>query len=301
MAKTKFGPRNRLPRVPQGTQLIMQLEHYQNSFDKEAFNKLIQSQGVLVEHYRAIPDPRGMYDRGDAHPIVSGIPRSSDGFIYKKAGEMHAFFSANSDQWTLQTEGNIQHAMAVMTLPELYEDPNNKLPILVSPYDRFYIKDIEVRVINLQFIEAHPTGVDILQFPATCVEELVDSDGIFYKEGEHFKLDENGNIVWISSHRPGMSIDNNRGKVYAVRYRYVPFFVVARLLHEIRVSQVTDTSTLQRKVERMPYQVLVLREYIFSDVANDPNQKIIDRRHQMQPPMGGVVIPNPSGRLGPKT
>lgn len=293
-----IGPRGRNPREPGGNQLIMNLGHWQNSFDKQAFNDLIKSQGVSIDHYRAMPDPRGMYDRGDAHPVVSGVRRSSDGFIHKKAGEAQVFFSNNSDNWQLESQGNIQHASAVVTLPEFYAGTTE--PFIVSPYDRFYIKDIETRVINYQLIEADPTGVDTLQFPATCVEELVDSDGIYYKEGEHFKITQDGEIKWISSNRPGMSATSTRGKVYSIRYRYTPFFIVARLLHEIRVSQITNLNNMERKLERMPYQVMIIREYLFQDIANDPDQKIIDRRHQSLPPVGGTMGVSASGTLGPK-
>jgi hypothetical protein len=292
------GPRGRSARKPSGGQIQLALNEWQISFDKIAFSEFIKGQGLIIEHYRAMPDPRGMFDRGDGYAIVNGVRRSSDGMIYKKAGEAAALFSSNSNDWNIQIDGNIQHAVAVMTLPDAYND--SKEPFLVTPLDRFYIKDVEARVINYQYMEASETGIDQLQFPATCVELLIDSDGVEYKENVDFKITPEGDIQWVGGRRPSVNLASGKGKVYAIRYRYVPFFIVARLIHEIRYSQITSPDGRERKVERMPYQVMVVREYVYRDIANDPDQKIIDRRLQYKPSAGGAVGPDPSGTLGRK-
>ena len=162
---------------------------------------------------------------------------------------------------------------------------------MLHPWDRFYIKDVEVRVINFQYMEASRTGVDRLQYPATTVEHLVDADGVEYKEGINFNINPDGNVEWIGQKRPGYDPERGKGKVYAIRYRYVPFFVVVRLIHEIRVSQVTDPANYQRYLERMPYSVQVAREHVFEDTNNDPEIPVIDQRFQ--------TAPDPSGAMGP--
>lgn len=281
------GPRKRQGNQPEGTQLIMQIAQAQQSFDKEAFDNLIRSQGVRVDHYRAIIDPTGMQSKGDTH-ASGGSRRSSDGFIYKKVGTLQVFFSSNASNFDIQIEGLVKNDTAVMTLPTKYEDCD--APVLIAPYDRFFLKDIEVRTVSCQLLEASTTGLDKLTYPATCVEHVVDADGQEYKEDVNFKITENGDIQWISQSRPGFDVRVGRGKVYSIRYRYTPFFVCARLLHEIRVAQITDMATFDRKLERMPYQILVIREHVLHDKNRDPHSNLMDNRFQF--------APSPAGALG---
>lgn len=275
-----------------GNQLINNLVNYQVSFDKDAFDHLIRSQGVKMVHYRAIPDPRGLSSRGDTHGAGT-VRQSIDGYIYKEAGEITSFFSSNSNSPKAAESSVLEHATAYITAPDYYDDKPD-CPVLFSPWDRLFLKDIEIRVVTSQEIEASQTGIDILQFPATCVEHLIDSHGIEYTEGKDFKITAEGHIEWISQNRPGFDPEIGRGRVYAIRFRYTPFFVVDRLLHEIRVSQVTNPRTGQRTLERMPYQIQVVREYVFRDMnrSTTPDENTDASRFQ--------DAPAPSGRMGPQ-
>ena len=284
-----LGPRKRQPNKPEGSQIGLNFVEYQISFDAAAFDNFIRSQGVKLIHYRAIPDPTGMINRGDTH-AVDATRRSSDGFVYKKAGECYSLFSSNSQNFNIEVEGTISAASAYLTLPRTYSC--NGEPILIHPWDRFYIKDIEVRVINFQYMETSRSGLDRLQYPATCVEHLVDADGIQYEPGVDFEINSDGNIVWTGQKRPGYDPQRGKGKIYAIRYRYVPFFVAVQLIHEIRVAQVSDPNDFNRYLERLPYNIHVVREHVFQDTNRDPDVPVIDQRLQ--------TAPAPSGNLGPK-
>jgi hypothetical protein len=121
-----------------------------------------------------------------------------------------------------------------------------------------------------------------------CVEHLIGQDSFEYKENVHFKIDPNGDIEWISQTRPGRNTDNNKGEVYSIRYRYIPYFVVRRLMHEIRVAQVTD-SLGQRRVERLPYRVQVARENVYRDTKVTSDSPEIDPRFQDIPDSGTII------------
>lgn len=289
MAKQNYGPRRRQPRAPQGQQRPILQTPVQPSFDINAFRNAIKSHGIRIVHFRAVPDPSAMSSRGD-NRAVDGTRQSSDGFIYEEAGTCQALFMGNSDEERVMSEGVIEYSSAYITLPEYYEDKPD-CPILVMPWDRFFLKDIEIRVAGRQTIEASSTGLDRLQFPATCVESLIGADGVKYEEKKHFELTKDGHIKWISQVRPGWNMDLNRGRVYSIRYRYTPFFVCQKLLHEIRVSQITNPATYQRSVERMPYQILVLRENVFQDTNNTEPKDGDDPRFQAAPPSGGMLGP----------
>jgi hypothetical protein len=288
MSNQNLGPRYRQPRQPTGIQYKFNISDTQLSFDSEAFTNLLRSQGVKVVHFRAIPDPTGMATRGDDH-AVSAPRQSSDGFLYVEAGEFQGSFLQNSNESTIDLLGDVQSSTAVMTIPDRYEGKGDSL--LVSQYDRFYIKDIELRVVGKQYIEAGVTGVDRLQYPATAVEAIVDASGIYYREDTDYKINKDGNIEWTGQHRPGFNPTIGRGVIYAIRYRYTPFYIVGRLLHEVRVSQITDPATFERKVTRMPYQVVLYRENIFMDMNKSSESHNDDTRFQGAPPSGGMLGP----------
>jgi hypothetical protein len=297
--KRKGGPRGRRQEQPtDAVQMIIHLAKYAQSFDKEAFDQLIQSQGVYVTHYRALPDPSGMASIGDTHAVQSKRD-SSDSFLYKEAGDMHIWFSANTSDWEIEVEGLTKHDAAVVSFPMVYDDGEHKgEDVIVSDYDRFYLKDIEVRVVAKQYVEASSTGVDKLQYPAVFVEELVDADKKEYRAGVNFEITDEGFIRWISQDRPGWNEKTLRGTVYAIRYRYTPYFVVAKMMHEIRVSQITNPETFERHLERMPFQALLYRENVLSDQNNDPMRTRADQRFQNAPPVSGVTGPKDSGSDG---
>jgi hypothetical protein len=282
------GPRSRKPRNPSGNQIPYIIPENQISFDPDAFDNLIRSQGVKLVHYKAVPDPRGMTSRGDTHDSL-GIRESSDGFIYKEAGCLQVFFQNNPNSSGVNERGMLEVSSAYITLPRTYE--NSEDPVIVDVFDRFFLKDIEIRVSAKQYIEASDTGTDRLQFPATCVEYLVDANGVWYREGVEFKIDPEGNICWISQIRPGFNAKTGRGTVYSIRYRYTPFFVVDHLVHEIRVAQVTNQATFDRSLERMPYQVFVMREKVFQDRNRSKQKTIQSPRLQQAPPTGGTLGP----------
>lgn len=281
--KRKGGPRQRRTKQAEGNQQYFNLQKWQQSFDVPAFNHLIESQGVLVTHYRAIPDPTGMGSSGDIYALQSKR-QSSDGFLYKKVGKLYITFNNNTSDWNIDILGMTKHDVAIATPAMKYEDCDN--PVLLAPYDRFFIEDIELRVIATQYVEANSIGIDKLQYPATCVEHLVDADGLEYQENTHFIITPEGHIKWLTQARPGWNPDTLRGTVYSIRYRYTPYYVVARMLYETRVSQVTNPTTFQRRLERMPYHVMMIRENVLSDQNNDEIRGLLDNRFQPKPPFG---------------
>jgi hypothetical protein len=288
---TPGGPRVRQDKPASPLQQIIQQQEVQQSFDPKSFDIFISGQGIEITHLKAIPDPTGMIDIGDSH--ASSQPRSSsDGFKYIEAGKLTALFSSNSMYGNTDALGYLQNSTAYMTMPRFYTSCPDEA-VIVSPYDKFYLADIEVKVVGRQFVEANYTGIDRLQYPAVCVEYVIDAKGNEYKENVDFKINEDGHIVWTGQRRPGYNEESRKGTVYSVRYRYTPYFIVNRLLHEIRVSQITDPVSYERKLERMPYQVEVMRENIFHDqnAQKEDRQQANDDRFQYAPPVAGKFGP----------
>lgn len=292
-----MGPRSKVERTPHGQSLFISPIDAQISFSPDHFDKLVDTHGIRLIHYRGIPDPRGMLSRGDARS-ANMESRSTDGFLYKEAGLVTAYFSNNSDNIASQPDFSIAHATAYLTFPRYYD--NTKEPVLLSNWDRLFLQDIEIRVTTSQYLEANATGIDRLHFPATFVEHLIDSFGSEYEANKDFLITPEGHIKWLNQHRPGWNAEMGRGTVYAIRYRYTPFFIVNRLLHEIRVANVTNPATFKRTLERMPYSVEVVREHVFLEQNRDQHSfQTDDPRYTNLPSASGSMgIVSPSGTLG---
>ena len=305
LSNDKLGNRKRAPRKPEGPQLIINEVDYQISFDVDAFDSFIKSQGIWVTHQRAVPDPRGMTSVGDNRDVLNIRPSDSDGYIYRDAGRMQVLFTVNSKNIAASDLGDMAFSTAYMTMPRFYDETGEE--VVLHSWDRLYLNDIEIKVTTTQYVEANKKGVDRLRYPAVKVTDVVDANGISYQQGKEFDLDVDGNIVWKGQKRPGWNTEVNKGVVYSVRYLYTPFFIVNRHLHEIRVSQVTKPGDFSqsRFLERMPYQVQVVRENAFLDNKHSEEVSGPDPRRQQPPTSGSGLgpkgLPSVGGTLGPKT
>jgi len=275
-------PRRR-PRAPEGNQVVLGIPRTQISFDKGAFDSMIRSQGVTLVHHKALPSPIGLTSRDDVRHPDQTDDKGSNGYIYRVAGCVTTSFMSNAGKGVSIDMGEQKLGTAMITVPRFYDDKPSE-PVLLTIYDRLYVKDCEVQVENWQRVEAHATGVDRLTYPATKVLFLVDSRGADYAEGADFALDAEGRIVWAGQRRPAAEPESGRGAVYSVRYRYVPHWYVRDLIHEVRVAQTTDLAGGVRTVERMPYTAVVQREYVFQstqrgeDGNNDDGRKMQSAR-----------------------
>ena len=277
----------RRPKTPVGPDQALKFPEQSISFDYDAFDNLIESQGVRIRHMKAIPDPRFLQNRGE---IRRSQPVSNtDQYIYKPAGCFVGTFYANDKLEDFQVEGYIDQSQSILTPPRTYE--NSDEPIIINIGDRFEIEDIELRVEVSQLVEASGIGVDRLAFPAVCVQYLIGSDAFEYQEGVHYKLNKYGEIQWITQKRPGTDVNTGKGEIYSIRYRYVPYFVARRLIHEIRIAQRTDPMTGQRFSERLPYRVQCGREQIFRDKRAISDADHVDPRFQDIPSSGGLYGP----------
>ena len=257
------------------------------SFDPEAFNRFLNDQGIRLVHYKALRCPVGMTDVDDNRRPHEDHAGCSNGFIYYKAGIVTAGMSGNGNKTNSSEMGFMEQSYITVTFPQYYDDHPEK-HVTIAMFDRFFLDeqehDARVNVETWHLQTAHQTGLDKLNYPATCVEKLVDFRNEEYKEGVDFVL-ENGQIKWISQHRPGYQMDSGRGAIYSIRYYYRPYWYCAQLLHEIRVAQV-ETMT-GRILERMPQQILLAREHTFTNESVDRSAVDSNSARQTQVPKDG--------------
>jgi hypothetical protein len=246
------------------------------SFDMSAFDDAIRSHGVSLVHHQAMPCPVGMTDLDDnRRPASHDGCGCSNGFLYNVGGGITALFTNNNKSKNHTDLGMWDGSTVVMSFPRTYDGTST--PVLVSPFDRFYLAEENLVVITWQRFIHREDSLDRLKYPACAVTNLVDSTGQTYVAGQDFVVVK-GNLKWVGDQPaqqldigPGLTNGNGaqRGAVCSVRYTYRPWFYVGTLMHELRVAQVTDE--MGRSVVRGPQQCLVHREFV---VTSKDNQEV---------------------------
>jgi hypothetical protein len=259
----------------QKTLLTPHLPEMVVTFDLDAFDNLIRNQGILLKHYRAMRCPVGMVDMYDTRHEHPAHGACSNGFIYELVGEVTCGFLSNSGSNRQQDVGQVDGSTVTCSTPRFYD--NTDTPVYVVPFDRFYLATEDIVVVNWQLFEHNVSGTDRLRFPVVSVESLIDNSGNKYSEGKDFSV-RNGLIVWDGERRPGFDLEQSKGIVCSVRYRYRPYWYVSSLHHEIRVSQQNNPVTGERKSERGGQQFTLQREYSFESANNDSEKVTTDLR-----------------------
>jgi hypothetical protein len=172
----------------------------------------------------------------------------------------------NTKEAKASDAGLVDSSQAQFTPLSEYEDTGKR--VFLAPYDRLLLEEESVLVTRHELVEASPTGIDRPKFPAVEVLDCVDARGLRYYQGDDFDITQDGLIVW-KSRRPGQEIDMGKGVVFGIRYVYRPFWVVTRMIHEIRMVQTEVFLTGERKMVQAPQSALIYREYYFESEAAD--------------------------------
>jgi hypothetical protein len=239
------------------------------SFDIEAFDNLLRSQGVTFIHYRGTRCPVGMIDEFDTRRPHEDHEGCSNGFLYTKAGEITCLFNGNGTSTSLQDVGVVDGSTVSVTLPRFYDDSTE--PVRIAAFDRMYLSEIGISVSFWQLFRHSPSGIDKLSFPVSTVQDLIDSQGKRYFEGD-FEIRADGKLAWTAK-KPGLDPETGKGLVCSVRYTYRPYWYVKQLVHEVRVTQAEDPLTGARVINRMPQAVVLQREYVFENADRDEQAK----------------------------
>ncbi|WNM70336.1 hypothetical protein [Myxococcus phage Mx1] len=232
-----------------------------NQFDPALFDERLRAHGVLMQHWCAIKCPLGVSDRFDER-THHGHSNCSNGFIYKHAGDVTCFFNSNSSSARLEELGIWDGATVQVTIPRYYDCPKGQ-EVAVQNYDRFFLAEIATTSVTTQLVEAHITGRDRLQYRAVEIEYVIDANGVEYAAGDY--CIDSGHVVWNGDRRPQFDAKTGRGTTYAIRYRYVPFWYVRSLIHEVRVAKVFDYEKNGQVLVRMPHALSLQREYAFEN------------------------------------
>jgi hypothetical protein len=228
--------------------------------------------GVQLTHFKAIPSPLGLKDRGDFRRPDTIDTIASNGMIYKASGCFTATFVSNSTSPRWGDAGILDDSTARLILPRFYDTSTgvaNGERIYPAVGDRLYIadKDADVYVPDYHKMEYNVDQPDQAQYPICKVEFLTDSRGINYVQNVDFKVNKDGLIEWIAGGKnPGIDPETGKGRIYAIRYLYKAHWYIAQIPNEVRITNVTKDGV--RTPERLPYHLVVQREYVYFNQNN---------------------------------
>ena len=261
---------------PKGNQLptILPFSPFgQHSFDLGKQDTFVQSLGIDFTHFKAMPSPIGLKDRGEYRREDGVDVVSSNGMLYYCSGVFTATMTDNTRDQKRIEQGLLDPSQSRLVMPRFYQNNGNNDPvsnptrIYLSVGDRLYLTDktADVRVPNYQQMTYEQDVDNITMFPIWEMDKncpVIDSQGTEYSLGRDFCITAGGNIRWTSGARnPGVDPDTGKGRVYSIRYLYRAFWYVVSLPKEVRVTNVTEGGV--RRPERMPEHAIIVREYIF--------------------------------------
>jgi hypothetical protein len=286
----------RPPKGKQSDTINRQGDLFQASFDLNKQDQFVTSLGVQFVHWKAVPSPIGLKEKGDYRRSDGVDTISSNGFLYKKAGCFTATMVGNSRNQKRSDGGLLDDSMARLIMPRFYDKNNEPAAgqrIYLAPGDRVYIADqnADVLVPNYQRMEYEQDQDNRPMFPICKIEFIDDSQGRVFQEGLDFEITQAGDIRWLSAgSSPGIDPDTKKGRVYSVRYLYKAFWYILSIPNEVRITNITNGDV--RAPERMPSYAVVQREYVYQ---NQINSKISN----LKPEETRRVREEPSSEIDP--
>jgi hypothetical protein len=251
------------PQKPSGT-IPLQFSYQIVEFDPAEFDVAVRGAGVEFVHWRAMKCPVGMTDRDSVRRSHDDHSGCSNGFIYTLGGNITGLFTSNTANTDQGEIGLIDGSTVQVTTPRTYDDSDEE--IMVAPFDRFYFADaLAVTVPHWQLVETHVSGRDRLSFAPAKIVDIVDTHGKRYGVTDY--TTEKDQLVWIGE-RPGFDSTINKGEIYAIRYNYVPYYYVTRVLHQVRLAR-TETALESGMLTRMPQSFILQRERVFDKEEKD--------------------------------
>lgn len=274
-------------RKPQGQQ-IQDINSWcpltQHSFNIVFDDAFVTGQGIDYAHFKAMPSPIGLKDRGDYRRDGLDVI-TSNGMLYVCAGVFSGCETDNNTTKNRTDGGVVDPSVSRLILPRFYNKTKsvagsiNTAPqddsrrIYMAPGDRIYVSDpnANVKVSNYQRM-TFELGPNVPMFPILELEvPIIDSRNISYIQGLDYCIASDGNINWLpGGSNPGIDPDTGKGRVYSVRYLYNAYHYVISLPKEVRMTNVTEGGV--RVPERLASYAIIQREYIYHS-QNRPDPK----------------------------
>ena len=284
----------------------------ETSFSLIADDAFVTGQGIDYSHWKAMPSPIGLKDRGDyRRDELDTI--TSNGMIYVCAGVFTGCETDNTTDRKRVDGGQNDPSVSRLIMPRFYNktksvagsvntaavDDGKRIYLDVG--DRLYVSDPNANVkVSWSQKMTYEVGPNVPMFPIIELElPIVDSRNIYYTQGLDYCVASDGNINWLAGGKnPGIDPQTGKGRVYSVRYLYKAFHYVVSLPKEVRMSNVTEGGV--RVPERMAYYAVIQREYVWhtqnrGDPKNEsasptPKRSVQEPLDSIKPTPGAISV-----------
>ena len=209
----------------------------------DKFDNLVSQQGVKVLVYRTTFCPRVSSIDGAEHDITCPLCRGS-GFL---------------DRYPIETFAAMQaQVLEPKHFAEGIYDGNSVQATFMQGVDLQYFTLIELLdFTDLYFerVKKQEGLIDVLRYPGTRVNLLIDAFGQEYYEGSDFRLNPSGDVMWLPESR-----QPERGTIYSINYETKVRFRAIKAMHANRYAQVSVGGKTQ--MVKMNVQWLLQKSYL---------------------------------------
>lgn len=197
--------------------------------DPFQFDALIRDQGskIRYEMVSLCPCYYGRIDSGQKDPNCRDC---ENGYYVFDSVEIFAYIESTSLQKQFAQYGVWEAGLAKMYTPAKLED--GKTEFYIGYFDKITILDFLETYSEV--VERGVGDTDYLSFKALDVRCLETRGKKKYQLDIDFKIDENGNIKWISVNQPTYNLDRGVGEAYTISYMRNPVYRVLDLAEENR-------------------------------------------------------------------
>lgn len=209
------------------------------------FDKLIEQQGVNFKVFRTSYCPNVKSVDGGEHEIDCALCNGS-GFIDADHICVKGFIQNQELERMLDNQGGQFDGNSVLIT----------FPIGVELQYFTRVELVDFTDIYFQRVLRKPgSNVDILKYKACRVNFVKDKNGVDYYQDQDYKLDANGNILWLDR-KP---VDN---LIYTIHYECHVQYRATKAMHVSRFTQYKGPGEVDVEMLKYPEQWLCTKEFM---------------------------------------
>lgn len=223
-----------------------------------ALNDFILQQGTRIKVHRSTLCPNVASVDGAEHSIDCVLCNQS-GWVDVDPLETVGVFQSQKLDKLIQIEGFVDSNLIQLTLPLGIEITYFTLIEMLDYTDIFFQR----------ILRKEGEDVDVLKYKACRINVLIDANGVRYYQDSDFKIDINGDILWLpvggGVNRPADNIPYSIHYEAAIQFRAIRSFHVNRFIRH---------TTPDGKIEHIkgPESWLVAKEFLIKRRDQNNNE-----------------------------
>lgn len=230
--------------------------------DPVQFDALIRDHGIRVLHEQATLCPC-YYGRVDSGQKTPTCKKCENGYMTFNPREVFVAIFGTDLTKKYEQFGVWDLGQARMYSPRKF--PNAKKPekaedLYVSYFDRITVLDFEEPYSEI--VQRSNGKTDFLSFKALEVQFLRSED-VEYRPDIDFRLDEAGNIEWVSDNQPLYDVEREYGTAYTVWYLRNPIYRVVHIFEENRFV-LSGVRSRFKEPRRLVQESLIKKDFLIT-------------------------------------